>query len=593
MNQSNNKTKEVNTGTSTWNPEASSGIWNDPSNWLTNTVPTINAIFGDSAITKIGFTSASKAVIQSIIFNEDAPPYELNFITEDTIPILTIAGAGVINNGTTIQCFSIKATAKNPEYPQLRFTNNASAGNSNMKYYAGPTSLADGSGGGIICFVDNANAGSASFTVRTGAQQPPAQGSTVGAEVVFMASASASNAIFVIYGTLGDDGDTFGNVVFKDLATADKGLFVNKGGTVSGGDGGNTQFYDNSNAAHGQYNNYGGTVSKANGGDVAFDGTATGGYGLFINKAAIAEGAYGGVTSFNNNPPEVVDAGATAGNAIIHNFGATPGYLGGGGHTEFTAKHGNPTAGNATFYNYGSCLDEKSSAGHTLFSINQPTSYFPTAGNGTFHNYGGTAEKGSGGYTQFSEYSDSDTITPATNVPNGGNGIFYNHGAEVAGAYGGYTSFGENTDAGNSTLIAYAGINGGGGGIIAFYGSTIANKAKIELYGNGKLELGQHTGALSVFSLKANFGVISTALGSTSSELIVLNKMSLNGSPLLFSFYTENTGFNYNQKYTILSAPNLSDYSVDSFSTYPIGGISPNFEISGTNLTVAFYKHVD
>ncbi|QKQ25640.1 hypothetical protein [Candidatus Reidiella endopervernicosa] len=122
------------------------------------------------------------------------------------------------------------ATTKGREDPQLMFTNTATAGGGDNYYCAGPETQQGY--GGVISFCDKATAGSASFKAWTGAGAPP-KGSTVGGEISFSNSASAGTARFSIYGTLGSDGDTFGNVVFHDTATAKNATFTNVGGTVS------------------------------------------------------------------------------------------------------------------------------------------------------------------------------------------------------------------------------------------------------------------------------------------------------------------------------------------------------------------------
>ena len=73
----------------------------------------------------------------------------------------------------------------------------------------------------------------------------------------------------------------------------------------------------------------------ANGGDVAFDGQASGKNGYFHNYPSTIDKANGGVTSFNNNPPEVIAEGASAGNGHYINYGANKTSLCGGGHVEF------------------------------------------------------------------------------------------------------------------------------------------------------------------------------------------------------------------------------------------------------------------
>jgi len=582
---------------STWNTQPATGEWNTTTNWTPAEAPTGTAIFSASSQTSISFSPSGEAMVDNIEFSADAPAYTFTF-GASTTPSLTISGGGVTNRSWSYQCFIVAAASSGYKQPQLKFTNAASAGGDNLFYCAGPVSEQT-AGGGVISFCDNATAGSASFKVWTGAAAPPAH-STVGGEVSFSNSASAGTARFIIYGTLGSDGDTFGNTVFHDTATADHATFTNVGGTVSGGDGGNTQFYGNSTAAYGTFNNYGGTYSKANGGDVAFDGTANGGYGYFYNHAAKASGAYfynhaakasgayGGVTSFNNNPPEMTGQGASAGNGAYFNYGARGEALGGGGHIEFSAKYGSPTAANGCFYNYGSQIEGKSSAGHTIFSISLPTDYFPTAANGTFYNHPAASAKGAAGFTTFSVYG---TGSCGSNVPTAGDGTFINLGADIPGAAGGYTVFSGATSAGNAKLIAYGGNNGGYGGQIVFYDTASGGTASVALFGNGELNIGDHTDGLTIGSLDLNGGVISLQLGTNPTALRVTGELILNSTCATFSFWKKDQGgFAFNTPYTILSNANLSSFMPAQFRGNSMDGVEPTFAIVGNELQVSFQQ---
>ena len=570
---------------STWNTQPATSEWNTATNWTPSEVPQGTAAFSASSQTKISFSPTGEAIVDNIEFSDDAPAYTFTFGSSAT-PSLTIAGKGVMNHSWSCQSFVVAASSSGYRNPQLKFTNSATAGGDNMFYCAGPTTEQD-SGGGVISFCDNASAGSASFKVWTGAAPPP-QHSTVGGEVSFSDAASAGTARFIIYGTLGSDGDTFGNTVFHDTATADNATFTNVGGTVSGGDGGNTQFYGNSTAAYGRFNNYGGTHGKANGGDVAFDGTANGGHGYFYNHAAKAAGAYGGVTSFNNNPPEVATQGASAGNGSYFNYGARGEEQGGGGHVEFSAKHGSPTAANGRFYNYGSGIEGKSSAGHTIFSISLPTDYYPTAGSGAFFNHPAVTEKGAAGFTEFSVYG---TGSHGSNVPTAGDATFINLGANIPGASGGYTVFSGSASAGNARLIAYGGIDGGYGGQIVFYDDASGGAANVALFDNGELNIGDHTNGITIGSLDLSGGIISTQLGTNLTRLTVSGELSLKSTHTTFSFWKKDEGgFAFNTPYAILTNADLSRFTAAQFKGNSIEGVAPTFTIVGNELQVSFLQ---
>lgn len=587
--------------TASWKNDPSSNIWNNDLNWEPNEVPQTCAIFKSSAITDINFISQSEAKFNSIEFLEDASSFTFNFSTSKSAA-LTISGSGVKNNSIKNQNFIVACETTGYEAPQLMFLNSASAGDKGVVYIAGPESK-HGKGGGVIRFCDTSVAGTAQFFAWTGAGKPT-EPSTVGGEISFGDNSSADNAHFTIYGSLGTDGDTFGNVVFHDHSTASNAIFNNKGGSIPGGDGGNTQFYDNASAENGQFYNLGGTAyglvnnkeKGANGGDVAFDGQASGKNGYFHNYPSTIDKANGGVTSFNNNPPEVIAEGASAGNGHYINYGANKTSLCGGGHVEFSAKHGSPTAAEATINNYGTQIPtkNKSSAGHTIFSISKPTSYFSTAGNATIWNHAGKVAGAIGGYTAFSIYqgdslNSENTITDK--VPTAGNARILNIGSNIKNAGAGYTTFSDNTDAGTAKIIALSGADGGEGGQINFYDDATADNASIELNGNGTLNIGDHVNDLTIHSLEVNKGIISTQLGNDVIALKINGDFKLNSKIISFSFWKKDAGgFEFNKTYTILKSTTLNSLNEKQFSGNAICGVEPSFNILNNTLQVTFYN---
>ncbi len=379
---------------SNWNNDAISGDWNNADNWSGTEVPTDIATFDTTSNTAVTF-SATEATVSNIHFSADSATNTFTFTSSDATPALTISGNGVTNDSGKTQYFTVASIGHEYWKPQLKFTNNAKAGTSSLCYSAGPEKP-DGYGGGIIGFCDYASAQEASFTVTTGSGTPPS-GSTVGAEISFSDHSTADKAHFTLFGsTSKTDGDTFGNVVFHDEATAAQGTFTNIGGTVSGGDGGNTQFYNSSTAGTAVFNNKGGTFDNANGGDVAFDGTANGANGSYYNHPGTVKGAHGGVTSFNNNPPKMDDQGASAGYGNYHNYGASVSGAG-GGHTEFTGKYGTPTGDHAKIYNFGGTV-AGAYGGYTSFGNSA------SAGN-AFILATGKENEGSGGKIAFYDQS--------------------------------------------------------------------------------------------------------------------------------------------------------------------------------------------
>jgi hypothetical protein len=278
--------------------------------------------------------------------------------------------------------------------------------------------------------------------------------------------------------------------------------------------------------------------------------------------------------------------GASAGNGTYFNYGARDGEQGGGGHLEFSARYGSPTAANATIFNYGSAIESKSSAGHTIFSINLPTDYYPTAGNAIVWNHPGVSEGAAAGFTEFSVYGSGSA---GSNVPTAGEGTFFNLGGYTSKATGGYTVFSGTSSAGNATLIAYGGAHGGYGGKIAFYDESLGGTAKVQLFGNGELDVSDHTNGVTIGALDLTGGVIAIQLGSNVTGLTVSGELTINSSHTTFHFWKKDEGgFALNTPYTILTNAKLSGFTAEQFSGNSISGVEPMFAIVGNELQVIF-----
>ena len=203
----------------------------------------------------------------------------------------------------------------------------------------------------------------------------------------------------------------------------------------------------------------------------------------------------GGIIHFRNN--------ATAGNAYITVYGDAL--------QSYVFFRDNATAGDATFINNGGF-----GGGVTWFFD------FSTAGNGTFYNFS-LGDGFNDGVTVFEGHSTAGT---ATIFCEGGGTVFHKHSSaanstltvsdlgnitflEDAGAadatviangapsseadYGSILFLSGNATAGDATLIANRGMNGGQGGLIAFYGETRGHKARVEVFGNGTLDIRSHS----------------------------------------------------------------------------------------------------
>jgi autotransporter-associated beta strand protein len=103
-----------------------------------------------------------------------------------------------------------------------------------------------------------------------------------------------------------------------------------------------------------------------------------------------------------------------------------------------------------------------------------------TAGSATFTNNGGIISGFRGGETSFNDSSTAD------------NGTFINNGAAITGPEGGLTKFRNTSTAGNATVIANGGVGEGGGGSIQFYNDSTGGTARMEVFGNGFLDISDH-----------------------------------------------------------------------------------------------------
>ena len=271
---------------------------------------------------------------------------------------------------------------------------------------------------------------------------------------------------------------------------------------------------------------------------IYFRDTSTCGSASIVIGGARAEGgAFGANLVFANS--------ATAGNATITvNESETSG--GKGGHVPFNDFS---SAGNATFV-----LNSASAAGHgaatMLFIANA------TAGNANFTLNGSTTAAGETTRIDFiGIFGDLCTAGNAFFTINGGQGAgtaggivdfqgqpgpplnatagtatLINNGGDGEGSLGGQTIFESYSTASQATLIANGGTNRGGGGIIMFEGAADGADARIELFGNGRLDP-TISSFISVGSIEGD-GFIDLSAGHT--ELITgANNLSTTFSGLI------------------------------------------------------------
>ncbi len=183
-----------------------------------------------------------------------------------------------------------------------------------------------------------------------------------------------------------------------------------------------------------------------------------------------------------------------------------------GGTTNF---FGHSTAGSATFTTNG-----VTAPGITTPLSGGSTNFYDetSAGSATFTTNGGALPFAAGGATNF------------LNNATAANATFTTNGGTFADARGGTTSFSSQASAGNGQFTVNGGTNGGDGGILIFADLSTATNAKVQLNGNGKLDISGHAApGVAIGSLAATSGTVflganrldiggdnsSTSIGST------------------------------------------------------------------------------
>lgn len=259
------------------------------------------------------------------------------------------------------------------------------------------------------------------------------------------------------------------------------------------------------------------TYSNPNGGfngTIQFENNATAGSNLTYNCTGVADGSSdpaGKVVFFDQS---------TAGSCAYVTYA-------GSGTIEF---HGSSSAATAAITNnggLGSATADLSYGGHILFYDNS------TAGAASFDNrnsYGldGNANMHFGGSIEFygSSVAGSAVITNSAalqqfNGPalthfydsaSAGASSITNNGAIAAVGSPGTTFFHLNSTAATATLIAANGTNGGTGGSVQFLDDSTGGGARLEVFGNGTLDISGHNSpGVTIGSLEGD-GIV--ALGA-------------------------------------------------------------------------------
>jgi autotransporter-associated beta strand protein len=440
-----------------------SANWSDSSNWFP-AVPTNgdNVVYGlDSNTTN--FDDIAGLTIDSLTFSATVVPFTVHI---DAGISLSISGTGVINNSSNTQSLINDPSAGGMLGGHTVFQNSSMAGTIAISNNGG-NGIA--SSPGITFFQDSSSAGAATITNN--------QGTSAGqnGETIFQGSATGGMA------TLNNHGIT----VFLDSASGGNATINNSMG--------GTDFRNSSTAGNATITNAGQTISfsPVSPGRTDFLDTASAAGATIINNGGTASSTIGGTTRFNGS--------STAASAIITN-NASSVNSGGSGETDFKDTS---TAGNATINNGGSGIADTAGferGGLTFFLDSS------SAGNATINNNGGTNFSAAGGQTAFFGGTAD-------------NAIIVNNGGVGPDARGGATQFFFTSTAGNATLIANAGspgrfippgifIPGGLGGTIQFNGASTGGTARVEVFGDGSLDISHHNSpGVTVGSIEGNGSV--------------------------------------------------------------------------------------
>jgi len=255
-------------GSATWSASPIDGVWTEPGNWMPATVPnspTDIATFATSTITKV--TVPIDVEVDSIIFNPGASAFTIMTRAVSPASILSISGAGVINNSGITQNFLAPNSAHGPGTAEIDFLNNASAGSQTVYTTEGML----GAGGGIH-FFQSSSAGSATFINEASPIINAGGGFTE-----FVDTSTAANGIFIAQGSRVASGPG-SQIIFVGSSTAADGIFTCEAASVAGGSGGLLKFDDiGSTAGNAVISLEGATVSGAGSGYAQFFSSSTAG----------------------------------------------------------------------------------------------------------------------------------------------------------------------------------------------------------------------------------------------------------------------------------------------------------------------------
>ncbi len=464
-------------------------------------------------------------------------------------------GATFTNNG---------GTANLAVGGSVQFSNSASAGSGSYTNSAGTVT---GSKGGFTTFLDTSSAGSATLAANGG--------TGAGGQILFKNDSLGGTAIVVVNagasggaGTLDISGHNppglsigsiQGNRGTVLLGTNNLTVGVDNSGTsfagsianggASGGTGGSftkvgsgTVRLDRASSYTGPTTVTAGTLAEGSGGAIADTSVLTvNGATAIFNLSGIGTAhsdtvgtvtvdGGGSITGVGNSTLTstgtfemksgsvgVILAGV--GIALNKTTGGSVSLTGANIYSGMTTINGGFLAidndGNTTHGSLGSgTVVVNGDTGSGLFGVLQ-LQHLATAGNGSFIN-NGEAGGGQGGFTEFFDSSSAGAAT------------ITNNGAADNGGFGGTTEFLNTSSAGGSILIANGGAGITGGGQIVFSGDSTGGTARLELFGNGQLDLSNHNSpGVTAGSLEGTGGNV--ALGS--------NTLTVGGNNQTTSFF--------------------------------------------------------
>jgi autotransporter-associated beta strand protein len=455
----------------TWTGAGPNPIWTSALNWSTGAPPVV----GDN-VTMLGPGDTNNTAnvggafptwtLDILQFASQAPSFTIHIKGQDGVvaPGMTISG-GVINFSVNNQFLEVDpGNSFTPATPgSLHFTQSALVLQVQIDNNGG-TAVGGGGPkeGGTTTFSGSSSAGLATINNNSAAVSPVGSAFATAGQTIFEDNALAATAtINNVGGTL--QSTIGGNTTFKGSSDALNATITNTGAIANNASGGTTFFQESATAGNATILNEGSGVTGIDSrGETSFSGNASAAQANITNAAGFS---FGGLTSFD---------GGTAGHATITNGGGTLSAMAPGETLIGTGASG----GDATINNQGGV-----GAGGL-------TTIFGSAGSATINNNGGIISN-PGGQTQFQSGSTADN---ATIINNGG-------GLDFGG--GGQTVFSGSSDAKNSTLIANAGvpaiigphiiIPGGLGGSILFNDTSTGGTARVEVFGNGSVDISSHS----------------------------------------------------------------------------------------------------